>query len=62
MNLDLSRSWMIGDHETDITAGRAAGCRTIRVGEPESSTAADQLIPDMDALPGLLETLLPPRP
>lgn len=62
MNLDLSRSWMIGDHETDITAGRAAGCRTIRVGKPESSTAADQLIPDMDALPGLLETLLPPLP
>jgi len=29
LNLDLQRSWMIGDGEGDIAAGRAAGCRTI---------------------------------
>jgi D,D-heptose 1,7-bisphosphate phosphatase len=29
MGLDLSRSWMVGDQERDILAGRAAGCRTI---------------------------------
>ena len=29
MGLDLSRSWMIGDQERDILAGRAAGCRTV---------------------------------
>lgn len=30
-NIDLSRSWMIGDNETDMMAGKAAGCRTILV-------------------------------
>lgn len=34
LDLDLTRSWMIGDRETDCEAGRRAGCRTIRV-EPE---------------------------
>jgi histidinol-phosphate phosphatase family protein len=28
---DLSSSWMIGDSDVDIAAGRAAGCRTILV-------------------------------
>jgi D-glycero-D-manno-heptose 1,7-bisphosphate phosphatase len=31
MDLDLSASWMIGDGDRDIEAGRRAGCRTIRV-------------------------------
>jgi len=31
LDLDLSRSWMIGDADTDVAAGRAAGCRTILV-------------------------------
>jgi D,D-heptose 1,7-bisphosphate phosphatase len=29
MGLDLSRSWMIGDQERDILAGKSAGCRTV---------------------------------
>jgi D-glycero-D-manno-heptose 1,7-bisphosphate phosphatase len=29
--LDLTASWMIGDSEADIDAGRQAGCRTARV-------------------------------
>jgi D-glycero-D-manno-heptose 1,7-bisphosphate phosphatase len=29
--IDLSESWMIGDSETDIEAGKNAGCRTIRI-------------------------------
>lgn len=28
-NVDLHKSWMIGDRLTDMEAGRAAGCRTI---------------------------------
>jgi histidinol-phosphate phosphatase family protein len=31
-NIDLSKSYMIGDHERDIQAGKAAGCITIGVG------------------------------
>ena len=27
-NIDLSKSWMIGDSENDILAGKAAGCKT----------------------------------
>jgi D-glycero-D-manno-heptose 1,7-bisphosphate phosphatase len=29
--VDLSASWMIGDSESDVEAGRNAGCRTARV-------------------------------
>lgn len=28
-NIDLTRSWMIGDGRADVEAGRAAGCRTV---------------------------------
>jgi D-glycero-D-manno-heptose 1,7-bisphosphate phosphatase len=31
LNLDLSRSWMIGDILNDVEAGRRAGCRTILI-------------------------------
>ena len=33
LNIDLSRSWMVGDGEADILAGKAAGCRTALIGE-----------------------------
>lgn len=32
-HVDLAASWMVGDFETDIEAGRAAGCRTIKIGQ-----------------------------
>lgn len=43
--IDLGGSWMVGDFESDVEAGRRAGCRTIRIGSPDvrSSTAADEL-------------------
>lgn len=31
LNIDLSKSWMIGDGETDVACGKNAGCRTARV-------------------------------
>lgn len=31
-NIDLSQSWMIGDGENDILAGKNAGCRTALIG------------------------------
>ncbi|MCK6485790.1 MAG: HAD family hydrolase [Phycisphaerae bacterium] len=30
-NIDLQRSWMVGDAPRDVQAGRAAGCRTVLV-------------------------------
>lgn len=32
-NIDLTNSWMIGDSDSDVQAGQAAGCRTMRIGE-----------------------------
>lgn len=34
-HIDLSKSWMIGDGENDVLAGKAAGCRTALIGEGE---------------------------
>lgn len=31
-NIDLSRSWMVGDGENDVKAGQAAGCKTALIG------------------------------
>jgi D-glycero-D-manno-heptose 1,7-bisphosphate phosphatase len=36
LDIDLSRSWMIGDSDADAEAGRMAGCRTILVENPRS--------------------------
>jgi hypothetical protein len=38
MDIDLTRSWVIGDNQRDIEAGRQAGCRTILL----RSASADQ--------------------
>ncbi len=32
MDIDLSQSWMIGDNNRDVEAGRSAGCQTILIG------------------------------
>ena len=32
-NIDLKNSWMVGDSDTDIEAGKNAGCQTFLVGE-----------------------------
>lgn len=37
LDIDLSRSWMIGDSDSDAEAGRRAGCRTILVENPRSA-------------------------
>ena len=40
-NIDLESSWMVGDHMRDIVAGKAAGVKTILVGNLEQ-TSSDQ--------------------
>lgn len=35
-NIDLSQSWMIGDSQIDIQAGKAAGCKTAFIGTENS--------------------------
>ena len=39
-NIDLSRSWMVGDGENDVLAGRNAGCRTALIYDAEGDIAA----------------------
>jgi D-glycero-D-manno-heptose 1,7-bisphosphate phosphatase len=40
--VDLSQSWMVGDSDSDVEAGKSAGCKTVRLarpGEPVHSKA-----------------------
>jgi D-glycero-D-manno-heptose 1,7-bisphosphate phosphatase len=39
MDIDLSRSWMIGDSDRDVQAGRSAGCKTILIGSAAAESA-----------------------
>ena len=49
-NLDLAASWMVGDSETDVEAGRRAGCSTILVADKAGGSKADGQVPSMRAL------------
>jgi D-glycero-D-manno-heptose 1,7-bisphosphate phosphatase len=37
LGLDLGESWMFGDTDSDIAAGRAAGCRAVLIEYPGSA-------------------------
>lgn len=39
--IDLQASFMVGDKEEDVQAGRAAGCRTVRLIQDDGESAAD---------------------
>lgn len=54
-NLDLSRSWMIGDHEIDVQAGQGAGCRTVLIRRGAEKTSADFRLDDVSELPHFLK-------
>jgi D-glycero-D-manno-heptose 1,7-bisphosphate phosphatase len=56
--IDLSQSWMIGDSPKDAEAGKAAGCRTILVGEKATPGLADFIFQSMGELrSGIAEIL-----
>lgn len=59
-DIDLAASWMIGDRETDVACGQAAGTRTIRIAAAEVAhdSAADAVTPDAaTAVAVLLESV-----
>lgn len=61
LSIDLPNSWMIGDTDGDVGAGRNAGVRTVLVEYPGSSHKRSDLIaPDFRAadLPGAVGTIL----
>jgi phosphoglycolate phosphatase-like HAD superfamily hydrolase len=43
----MDASWMVGDHERDITAGTRAGLRTIRLAPVGTETNATHLVNDL---------------
>jgi D-glycero-D-manno-heptose 1,7-bisphosphate phosphatase len=46
MGLDLASSWMIGNNQSDIDAGRSAGCRTILIGSTRVGPKNGESRPD----------------
>ena len=48
-NIDLTKSWMIGDSESDVLAGKTAGCRTMRIGENGVGSLLDAVKRIMEA-------------
>ena len=59
-DLDLAACWMVGDKETDVEAGRRAGCRTVLVGGGTGATRATVAVERIDALAAMLESVLDP--
>jgi D-glycero-D-manno-heptose 1,7-bisphosphate phosphatase len=58
LGLNPTVSWMIGDRESDVRAGHAAGCRAVRIaapGEAEATTEAELTAAD---LPGAATAIL----
>jgi D-glycero-D-manno-heptose 1,7-bisphosphate phosphatase len=49
LDLDLARSWMIGDSESDVVAGQGAGCRTALVGTAPARCEPDLVAESLDA-------------
>ncbi|MCE9607993.1 MAG: HAD-IIIA family hydrolase [Planctomycetia bacterium] len=56
LNIALEHSWMVGDQESDLIAGRRAGCRTIHIGANSSTPWGDASAMDLpDAVRTILE-------
>lgn len=52
-NLDLPRSWMVGDRMSDVEAGHRAGTRSVLLGSTEDVEASGFAPPEIHS-PGLL--------
>lgn len=58
LDIDLSRSWMVGDNSSDLGAGAAAGCRTVLVRTGYGAgVAAGPLAADALRLAGIVDDL-----
>jgi D-glycero-D-manno-heptose 1,7-bisphosphate phosphatase len=55
LGVDLPGSWMIGDTDSDVMAGRAAGCRTVLIAHAPSAhkrsgrVSSDATVNDLNA-------------
>jgi D-glycero-D-manno-heptose 1,7-bisphosphate phosphatase len=46
-NIDIAKSWMIGDSPTDSIAGKKAGLKTILIGDYKDVKEADFIVKDL---------------
>lgn len=49
-HIDLAQSWMIGDSESDLEAGKAAGCRVAAIGSHPGAMCFSALLPAVRAI------------
>ena len=47
LDIDLPKSWMVGDQDTDLACGRAAGCRVALIEHPGSAEKRGTIEPDL---------------
>ena len=57
-DIDVAESWMIGDQERDVEAGKSAGCRTVLVSEEDARSQADFKVGSMAELSSVVRRLL----
>ena len=50
LDIDLPRSFVVGDLEKDMAMGRAAGCKTIFIGTPSNGMMPDAIVADLAAV------------
>jgi D-glycero-D-manno-heptose 1,7-bisphosphate phosphatase len=46
-DVDLSQSWMVGDQDSDLACGRAAGCRVALIEHRGSELKRGAIVPDV---------------
>ena len=56
-DLDLAASWMIGDSDKDVEAGRAAGCRTAFLTDKSKSAHSDSHVVESSLLDAVSKIL-----
>lgn len=58
--IDLAQSWMVGDRDTDIQCGQAAGCKTALITTSADAAKRGRSQPDIlcDTLTHVVDTLL----
>jgi len=53
-NIDLDNSWMVGDSDNDIIAGKNAGCKTALISNNKEDYSQDETINDLSGIIGIL--------
>lgn len=61
--LNLAETWMVGDQDTDLACGRAAGCKVALIEYPRSGNKRGTIEPDLRcrSLSEFVDHLLAPR-